>query len=152
MSPPVGISGSRRLRPEGRAIIAQALEGVPFGTRLITGAAIGVDACVARLAPEYGLLVHTVVPANRRDVSPFWEERADSFELMPEGTAFRARNLRIVELSSRLLAFPLHPESDPRSQRSGSWMTVRLARAAGIPVDIYVLDLAIEDSAHAQRR
>jgi hypothetical protein len=58
---------------------------------------------------------------------------------MPPGTTFKQRDARMVEVGDRVIAFPLYPENDPRSKRSGTWMTVRLANRAGKPVKIHVL-------------
>jgi hypothetical protein len=98
-----------------------------------------VDALAARIAHGGRRRVHTIVPADRSRVDPYWRDHCDTFEEMPSGTDYRARNERIVELSDRLVALPEYPEDDHWSRRSGTWMTVRIARRAGKPVAVVVL-------------
>ena len=44
----------------------------------------------------------------------------------------RPRNADIVDSSSILVAGPAYPEDDGHSRRSGTWMTIRMAREAMI--------------------
>lgn len=104
--------------------------------QVVTGGCRGVDAQVARSARKHGLFVYTVLPANRSQVDPDWWAYADAYKEMPKGSSYRDRDKALVDLSNRLVALPRHPEHDPRSKRSGTWLTVRLAREAGKPVDI----------------
>lgn len=65
------------------------------------------------------------------------------------GTDYRYRNLLMLQRAYGLqqrdgaqvlvLAYPLYPERDARSRRSGTWLCVRQARAAGFPVDVHPL-------------
>jgi len=119
-------------------VIREAVQSLPEGTRVVTGACIGVDAEVAYLA--YGTYhVHTVVPADRSRVDPQWRDYCDTFEEMPVGTTYRDRNQRIVDLSTRLIGIAQAPEDDIHSRRSGTWQTIRMARRAGKAVDVRLL-------------
>lgn len=111
----------------------------------VSGGCRGWDAIFGRtLALTYPDKIHCViVPDNRSQVDPWWEE----FDLgkiwvifMGEGTDFRARNQKIVELSSYIWYCASHPEKHGASTRSGTWMTVRLARAADKPVSGFLLN------------
>lgn len=64
------------------------------------------------------------------------------------GTDYRYRNLAMLQhlwyhhergRTCYVLAFPRWPEDDPRSSRSGTWLCVRQARTAGLPVVVYPL-------------
>ena len=50
---------------------------------------------------------------------------------MPWGTTYADRNYQLVHRGTMLFGFPAYPEKDPRSARSGSWQTIRMARRAG---------------------
>lgn len=141
MSETIGVTGSRSLDPM-RDIpkIMAVLETLPKGSTLVTGACVGVDSFVASQAKGLGLKVHTIVPADRSRVDRFWREYADTFEEMPEGTSYLARNIEIVKASERrLLGFPQADEGAAVSRRSGSWQTIRLGKKAGLDVLVTVL-------------
>ena len=135
----IAISGSRSITDADREVIKDVFYGMEADAQLITGACVGVDAFAAWLAHDLRRQVHTVVPVDGSRVDPRWQEHCTTFETMPEGTDYRERNRRMVYLADCLIAFPLYAELDERSRRSGTWMTVRLARTKGIPVDVYQL-------------
>ncbi|HVQ45150.1 MAG TPA: hypothetical protein VMT30_09450 [Candidatus Saccharimonadia bacterium] len=140
MSETVGFSGTRSAGHRDAGRIADIVSDLPPDCTVVTGGCIGVDMLVAVAAHQRGLKVHTVLPADRSRVGRFWRQHCDIFEEMPPGTDYRARNERIVELSDRLITIPEASEDDPRSRRSGTWMTVRIARRAGKPVQVELLD------------
>lgn len=135
----IAISGTRSITGADMKALETALHRLPQGAELITGACIGIDAMAAYYWRTWGNPVHTVVPADRSRVTPMWPKWCTSAEELPEGMDYRERNRRMVYLADCLIAFPAYAEHDERSQRSGTWMTVRLARTKGIPVDVHQL-------------
>ena len=164
-----GFSGTRYLRDLRRAgelVVVGELEAVladaPERAEYTTGACVGTDAFIGawlwRHAPR--ALHRVVVPADRSRVESWWlhraiREAAGSYgvevEEMGPGTSYRDRNLRIVERSDVLVAFPAYGEDDPRSLRSGTWQTVRMARRAGLEVRVVVLGGSDEASPRRRR-
>lgn len=132
----VGFTGTRRVRPGDEAVLARIV-GALGAVRVVTGGCVGVDAVVAALAHQRGLHVHTVLPANRAQVDPRWREHCRTYEKMPDGTDYRGRNERLVRLSDRLVAVLDRPYG--RNVRSGTEMTINIARRSGKRVDIHVL-------------
>lgn len=117
-----------------------------------TGACTGFDAIAAHYLIDQNpnALHRLVVPANRSQVDGEIIERfrrleddRHVIEYMPEGTSYRERNERILDHSDALLAVADHPEIHSKSVRSGTWMTVRIARRRGIPIEGLVLWPAI---------
>jgi hypothetical protein len=104
--------------------------------KVITGGCVGIDEYVAVRATQFGLYVMTILPADRSAIQPDWHEYCQAYE--DTYRTYGQRNQRIVDLSDKLVAFPC---DDEKSQpRSGTWMTVRMARRKGIPVEIVRLD------------
>lgn len=141
----IGFTGTRHLKTdEQRAVIDVALQHVGYGTEFVTGSCVGVDAYAGlTLVKMYPRARHRViVPANRKYVDYWWhpidkwlEQGIDLIvDLMPVGTSFRERDQEIVNASDELVAFASHPEDHGASRRSGTWLTVRLGRAAGIKI------------------
>ena len=136
----IAFTGSRnRLSDAQQFLIDLVITGLPAHVVYVTGACVGVDAYVARLAHIVGRRVHTVVPMvyTAQFLDTHWMDHCDTSE---EASTYRSRNTRMVELSDRLIAFPAYPENDSRSRRSGTWQTIRMARKAGKAVQVYVLD------------
>lgn len=109
---------------------------VPLVDRYVTGACVGGDAFIGRWLyanrPEAGHVV--IVPAGRSRVDPWWLEArgpAVTVTEMPPGTAYADRNAKLVAEGNAVFAFPAYPENDPRSRRSGTWMTIRMSRKLG---------------------
>jgi hypothetical protein len=134
-----GFTAARELDDQGAEVILNVLAALPPAGRYVTGACIGGDALIGRwLAlnrPEARHIV--IVPTDRSRVDMWWLKTAvrrnvlAEVILMPPGTAYADRNYQIVQRSTMLFGFPAYPEDDPRSARSGSWQTIRMARKAG---------------------
>ena len=113
--------------------------------QFVTGGAVGLDSYAGRLLVllNPGARHQVIVPADRSRVDPWWYEPqfADRVELveMPPGTSYAERNQALVDAVVVLYAFVGWPEDHPRSLRSGSWQTVRMARRAGKPAHVTVL-------------
>lgn len=138
----VGISGTRtKLSHAEKEVIRRNLRiFIPRGATIVTGGCVGVDAFVAEHAyqAERGdgkriWDVHTIMPYLRSQADPNWRDYCDSWVEMGKGTTYKDRNIAIVLDVHYLIYFPKYAESDPRSKRSGTWQTYRLARAAGVP-------------------
>ncbi len=140
-----GFSGSRVVNNEQMAVIKRTLAELPPGDEYTTGACVGVDDLVGRWCWRHhsSALHRVIVPANRSRVASWWldqmvvdplDEEDIVVEEMPAGTTYKDRNQRIVDCSDILLAFPAYAENDPKSSRSGTWQTIRMARRAGLEV------------------
>lgn len=141
----VGFTGSRVASSAARDLVDEMVMMTP-GDEFRSGACIGVDEAVARAVavhfdPERVRNV-VIVPADRSRVSPEfldWCRRTPGVVLqyMPDGTTYRARNIEIVRGCDLLVGFPSFSETD--SPRSGSWQTIRFARAQNIPTIVRMI-------------
>lgn len=133
----IGITATRTLTAAGERHIRNALKIAAAENQIemvITGGAIGGDAFAARVATGLGLWVRTILPEDAKEIDPQWADYCDESE---GGYPYRARNTRIVEQCTILFAFPAYPEAAPASKRSGTWMTVRIAKGQGREVRIW---------------
>jgi len=138
--PIYGMTGTRKLEPGDHGPVADAIDRLNNPGVLVVGGCVGADTYAAQVAWQRGMWVHVVLPANSKLIDPQWYRYANSFEQMPDGSDYRARNQRIVDLATAaMVAFPDRAEQHGSQRRSGTWMTVRLSRKAGLPVYITVL-------------
>lgn len=136
----VTFTGTRHLREQDKAVIKRVVAGLPGDSMLIVGGCVGVDAYIARVGIGLAMYVHVVLPDNMSQVDPEWWKYFTYYEKAPGGSTYRDRNQRMLVLGDRLIAFAEHPEDHPASRRSGTWMTIRMARKCiGYPVEVYVL-------------
>jgi hypothetical protein len=116
----------------------------------VTGACVGGDQMIATILMEFDPHANQciIVPRDASRVDTEWLDRMRQrpnvdVRMMGRGTTYRDRNLALLDIDGirpdRLVAFPLYPESDRRSQRSGTWMTVRMARMREIVNEHHVL-------------
>jgi predicted Rossmann fold nucleotide-binding protein DprA/Smf involved in DNA uptake len=129
------------------AVIANLVDGEAFGT----GAAYGVDSLACRVAvanhPEAAHSVYVPSGAHNEQLVAWARRSGLTMELVPPGShPYRQRNVRLVDHCDPalhggepgcLIAFPEGPEES--YPRSGTWMTIRIARERGVPVAIYPL-------------
>lgn len=144
----IAITGTRgRPRPAApltakeELIINAALGALPLST-LVVGGQRGVDTVAARIGKLQGHRIHLVVPTAYYDHES--HRYADEIEVAPAGVnpahSYKLRDQRMVELATKgILAFP---KTAVEEIRSGTWLTVRLARKAGKTVTIHPLDAA----------
>lgn len=136
----IAFTSSRAVRDGDRNLIERTLAELctPID-HFVTGACIGGDQHIASTVhswwPQAGQTI--VVPADTSRVDTDWLSEVESWDqvdirTMPRGTSYRDRNTDLLVGADRLIAFPDTPES--KAPRSGTWMTVRLARAAQIPI------------------
>jgi hypothetical protein len=129
----VGFTATRET-PQGYAatVIRAHLAGMTRARGFVTGGCVGGDHFVGEtLVQIFPHLEHAViVPAKRTLVHDWWTAYGALVKVieMPPGTSYRQRDLRLVEKCERLIGYPMYPEADHRSTRSGSWMTIRMAR------------------------
>jgi len=132
----LGFTGTRHLIDERKTVLHARLdELIKMGlTHAITGACVGVDAEVVwyllKVAPE---VQHTiVVPFNRKGIDGMLLSlKMVKFIFMPDGTSYKERDTKIVELSPAMEAF-----WTGQVIRSGTFMTINIAKRAGKPVHI----------------
>ena len=132
----VSFTAARDLDDAGRDVITNVLTtAVPLADRYITGGAVGGDAFIGRWLyenrPEAEHIV--IVPADKSRVDPWWltvSGPVPELILMPHGSTYRERNIRVVAEGTMVFGFPAYPEDDMRSLRSGSWQAIRMARRA----------------------
>ncbi len=144
----IGITGSRTLSgDQEHGIVADAIYRLDKNRDvLVHGGCTGVDTFAGWCGLARGHRVVTILPANPRHTAAVWlqdqtADRAATVRYMPASkTPYRDRNQAIVDDADRLLAFPRYPEHHPQSKHSGTWQTIRLARKAGKPVEILMLD------------
>lgn len=141
----LGFTGTRFMNGAG-ARVGRAFSGMKVFDEYVTGACVGFDA-VAGMAMviKRPLARHRViVPANRAQISRWWDSPWVTsghviVEEMPESTTYKDRNQAIVNRSTELFYCAAFPEDHPKSLRSGTWQTVRMAGLKGIPVSGIVL-------------
>lgn len=150
----VTFTGSRKLTPMGRALIGEVLARIVGAsdrrTQFVTGACIGADDFIAgqlltyfTVAPEQQTIV---VPADRSRVTAnldWFRDVGARVEYMPEGSSYENRDWVMVEIArlarGGVVGFPAWPEHHPESRRSGTWLTLKLARKAGIVPEVHLL-------------
>jgi predicted Rossmann fold nucleotide-binding protein DprA/Smf involved in DNA uptake len=134
MSAHIGVTGSRfGATPEqltkARLILAANYE---TGITLHHGRCRGVDGQIHHEARALGYRIEQHPPQNRavEDI----DCEAEPGEIIHERKPYLVRDQDIVNAVSRLIVIPAEPEA--KAVRSGTWATARMARRAGIPIDL----------------
>ena len=149
----VAVTGARGFRTgeadRAVAIVRRTLTALEGVTELRTGAQYGVDTAAGEIGlSAFPKAKHVcIVPSAGHNAGV-----VDAFEAakamrdvqiirMPDepddAKAYRARNLAMTDGAEMVLAFPSTGEE---VTRSGTWMTVRMARSKDIPLVIVPLD------------
>lgn len=140
----VGVTGTRDNMPpeQEHAVFDLLVKAVRAGaTEFHHGACTGMDAFTHYVTSQFPVTTH-VHPATGVDARYSAMDRLLRHvrRVDHEAKPTAERNQDIVDASGRLIAAPKLPESDPASKRSGTWQTIRKARAAGKPVTIVDAD------------
>lgn len=152
----IGFTGPRNIIGFERRVDPQLAE-LDDAVGFVTGGCTGLDTYVGwRLVDKYPKARHTVIVPGKTSAVTFWwlqEQYRARVEVLrlPAGSTYQARNKWIVKLSTELIGFALHPEHDPRSRRSGSWQTIRIARTRDIPRSVIILSSSPAESPIASR-
>jgi hypothetical protein len=136
----IGFTAARNMGEHARNVVVSPVLDVriPHVRRYVTGGSRGGDSFIGQLLlatrPEAEHVV--VVPADHSQIDPWWERaiaqgKAVTVLQMPPDTTYADRNAAIIYESDALAGFPSYPENDSRSQRSGTWQTIRMAERAG---------------------
>lgn len=111
-----------------------------ISTEFLVGGAKGADTIMASIAYNAGYRVTLYAPAAPYNIK--CEKFAHHVLACPmSAEPYRTRNEMLVRDADFVIAFPEFEESDGRSKRSGTWMTIRMARKARkiFGCDIHVL-------------
>lgn len=130
----IGFTGSGKVAPTPKQLVwlmdrMAILKSEGYG-RLHHGDCINGDAAAHMCARELGFWIIVHPPLNSK--ARAWCEGNDIRAPKP----YRARDLDIVNESVRMLALPWLPEKHGSSLRSGTWLTIRLALKANVPVEM----------------
>lgn len=137
-------TGIRNIVPEHERIMLRTIQQMK-ADHFVSGAAVGVDTFACRTAFAFHPdAVHTVVvPAapHNEDLVRWATEKGITVVRMPGvgsvPKAYRERNEAMIDGADYLVAFPY---SRDEVTRSGTWMTIRIARKAGKKIYGFPLD------------
>ena len=122
----IGITGTRQLNDTGRQQIVLALLALnPDTDSVVCGGCVGADAFAGQVAKLMGIPVFVALPSDDSQVDTSWVRYAETWRVIGP---YKERNQHIVNISDGVWAFPNLPEK--QEPRSGTWMTVRMARRA----------------------
>jgi len=129
----VGITGTRALDDTGRQSIFDAISMLdPLEDSLIVGGCVGADAFAALVATAFGIPVAAIVPLLDEQWVKRWADEDWMFFTTLGWSATdstRTRNEQLVAQADQVWAFPDRAEGKD-NPRSGTWMTIRMARRA----------------------
>jgi hypothetical protein len=142
-----GFTATRELSEMQRYDVCAYLDNLDYGT-YVTGGCRGGDAVIgAHLAMTQPAAIHRVyVPSDLSQVDAWWDHpifaTQSNIHVVWDCGTYRERNTRIVSSSEVLEVFAQYREDDPRSKRSGTWMTKRIARNRHVPSVVHILSEA----------
>lgn len=126
----VGFTGSQGgMTGDQAATLARTLDAYGPEAELHHGDCVGADAEAHVIALRLGVAV-VIHPPENESRRAFCEHAVVIRGPLP----YMQRNAAIVEAADVLLAAPSSHASRPAAQRSGTWATVRRARAQRVPV------------------
>jgi hypothetical protein len=95
------------------------------------GCCTGADEASHNIARTHGGIdIYGHPGIDSHGFSPYRMPSTGGFSFIYPEKPYRTRNRDMVSVCCLLVACPAHPEDDPRSERSGTWRTVRFARRA----------------------
>jgi hypothetical protein len=137
----IGITGTREHPSDSQrntlGMLITACMTVAISNREIHhGCATGADEFAHQIALTIpGLDIHGHPGYGHNRESPHQMIiRPAEFTSLWRAKLYRDRNYDIVAACDLLIAIPQYPENDSRSERSGTWQTVRIARRARISI------------------
>lgn len=139
----IGVTGTREslTREQGQALLVVMTGLGPRGSWLHHGVCQGADAGAHFMARRLGWQIHGHPGVDHRGQSPHRAQHLlGSLTECDAELPYGERNRVIVSWAHRLLACPLYPEHHPKSLRSGTWQTVRMARDLLVPVTVIMPD------------
>lgn len=127
---------SRNLTEDMRSGVWAAVLGLDPDDAVGAGCAFGVDTEVF-VAASGRFICHAFPPSHltyfNRDPYYWADVKHEPTPGEPSGApTYRMRNQRMIDWADELIAFTWSPEF----YRSGEWMTINMARKAGIPVTV----------------
>ena len=135
----ISFSGPTEVNALEEAYIAKVVHDLE-ADEFNSGGAFGVDSKAALYAwafhreAKHRLIVPKGCWHNEKLVEILSKHPSITVEYVEGG--YMRRNDRLVEACTRLVALP---RTSREELRSGTWATIRRARKAGVPVDIYPL-------------
>lgn len=137
----IGVTGSRRAATRAQVQVLKRL--LPYATVLSHGYCTGWDATSHYIVTRRKCQVH-LHPAYERTHRAELLPITELCSIFPE-KSYKDRNQAIVNEVEYLIAGPQYGEHDQRSQRSGTWQTVRMARDLDLPITIIMPDGTYRD-------
>lgn len=137
---------ARELSHDEQLYVSLVMGGLVDLTEAHTGAAFGIDTACAWAAVLFhpNAEHHVWVPGtawHNEDVPLLFNGAGHHVHIVPDACrpsrTYMHRNDELVAHADCLVAFP---ETANEVQRSGTWATIRRARAAGIEVRLFPLD------------